>query len=605
MSTVKSGFTPKSEIFSQPHRDMHIDAGPLMSEKVSYTLLDPSLTPAEVTLVEETHQLMTEYSDARLARPLQVEQTTAKYLDLYINMITNALPTIEDNAALVDALAVLHCFKAVYFGGSVMEWAQAADPGWNMEGVAELMKVEDPRENPILWRYINEMAVAGRLGVVYTALSETVAGVWDSLAEDVKACISDTLYLCKSFEMGSRQSKKSAINLRIKCEDLKEVEWRTPLSTLAKIVQGDKQTIVRAAPTWYLAVGGLYMFVDPDVSELPAYYSLAVARHPVDRTLDWEEACAALMERRLLYALASLKQLDATAAMVASEFCHQQGLLDEYRYSGKTSIREYAALRHVLVCLSNPDLVMAGFEMLDNMSASRAARELAAQALPQVAERDPLITDVAIELATELRLNETVAQLLSMNAERAADEGDIVTSVEAYVSSGDLAAARGECWKLFEKSLVKGSMAINSDSALEVLSNPEAAPDLSPAVAACLAPCAVLTGLFAAISSETDARTYIQSLLSFSGMRPSFYPLLVALITQLDLRQSVDPPLMALLISSLDRWDAAKKDERERGLELLDSGRSAEWAQDIDESCSALEIVWMLRRRLAYDAVVL
>ncbi|PRT56967.1 Nucleoporin nup85 [Wickerhamiella sorbophila] len=577
----------------------------VLNEKTTYTLLEPSLTPEEVTLILETHRLMAEYSDTRLAHPFEVEEITAKYLDLYINMLTNALPTLRDPVALVDSLAVLRCLKAVYFGGSLMEWVQAADPGWDIEGAAELLKVEDPRANPILWRYLSETATAGRLSTVHTALSESVSSVWDSLEKSVQECISDTLYLCNSFQMGSRDSKKMAINLRVKCEQLEDVEWSSHLSTLAKILQGNKDTIVRAAPSWHTAVGGLYMYVDPSLEELPEYYKLAIARHPVDRTLDWEEACAALMEKRLLFALASLKQLDTAAAMVCADFCHQQGLLGDYSYPTKSSIREYVALQHVLICLSNPDLVLAGFEMLDNMSVSRAARDLASQVLPQLVARDPTLMDTAIELATELRLESTVSELLGVNAERAATEGDIVTAVEAFVSSGDLTAARQACWSLFETSIIKGYMATTDASSLEILQS-DTAPDMSSSVLACLAPCAVLNGLFAAINeSRQDAKTLVRALLSFPAMPAVYYPLLVALISQLDLRDNADPATVALLISSLDRWDALRPSERERGLELLDSGRSAEWARDVDDAATPSEIVWMLRRRLAYDVIVL
>lgn len=598
-----------SGVFSQKMAtDVFSRAGssdePSLNETESYTLQEPTLTPEEVTIILETHRLMAEYSDTRLAHPFDVEEITAKYLDLYINMLTNALPTLQDTVALVDTLAVLRCLKAVYFGGRIMEWVQAADPGWDIEGVAELLKVEDPRGNPILWRYLNETATAGRLSTVHTALNESVSSVWDSLDEKVQECISDTLYLCSSFSMGSRDCKKMAINLRVKCEQLEDVEWSSHLSTLAKIFQGNKDTIVRAAPSWYTAVGGLYMFVDPSLEELPEYYKLATARHPVDRTLDWEEACAALLDKRLLFALASLKQLDTAAAMVCADFCHQQGLLGDYNFSTKSSIREYVALQHVLICLSNPDLVMAGFEMLDNMSASRAARQAASQLLPQLVARDPSLINTAIELATELRLKSTVSELLSVNGERAATDGDIVTAVEAFVSSGDLAAARQACWSLFEASIIKGYMATSDASSLEILQG-STVPNMPSAVLACLAPCAVLYGLFAAIhESRQDVQTLIKALLSLPAMPAVYYPLLVALISQLDLRESADPFTVALLISSLDRWDALKPSERQRGLDLLDSGRVGEWARDVDEAATASEIVWMLRRRLAYDVIV-
>lgn len=572
-------------------------------------LVKVPLSSGEIEMIRHAYELMNEFTQERFVSPLQQSSLVDKYLDEFITLVEDAQDQMEDPVPLTDALAEIRCFKAVdllpYNPNSLLQveelvnWTHFVDPS--------LDAYDDDVGGPLFWQRVTGLLISARL----SEAGEEVKKV-RTKNHDVAAALADLCGLLITYPtnfdrvFALREWRKSALNLDVKVQELNDIEWRVSLGSVIRIITGNEGAILKESLTWYTAVTALYMYIDPLPDMLPLYFTAAQEKHPVDVTVEWEVGCAGILQRKSLEALASLERLDITLAMVTSEFLACKGAFDQYPADAK-SAREALALRFAILCLSQPDLLNIGLEVLGNMGTSKA-RNLAESLLPEVSKQHKEYESV-LELCEMLDLPLVARQICQIAAEEFMKQQQVFDSVIMYVRADDVFSARKVCWDIFELMLLERKP-IGDDVTLDLfrtkrIDNEKRLAEVSSEVLDCLAPLAVLVKIMDSLESgEYDALSIcLEGLLSLPNPPLQSIPLLALSI--IGVGTEIGLKTITLLMTVLDSWEKAAPEIRQKGLDLITQAQhKKEWELVLDPGFSPSEVLWMLRRKLAYDVPI-
>lgn len=569
-------------------------------------MLKAKICPGEADLVRRSYGLMNEFTQERLVSPLQQATLVDRYLDEFIKLVEEAQDEVEDPVPITDALAEIRCFRAVDLLPSnpnrllqvdeLLKWTQFVDPSPDIS--------VDDISGPLFWQRVVGLLISGRLNQAAEAIKKLRTkdhDVADTLADLCGLLLTYPNNFDRVFAL--REWRKSALNLDMKVQELGDVDWRINLGRITRIITGNETAILEDAASWYAAIGAFYIYIDPLPEMLPVYFKAAQEKLPVDLTVEWEAGCASILQQKSLEALASLERLDVTLAMVTSEFLACKGAFDQYSADAKNA-REALAIRFALLCLSKPDLLDIGLEVLGNMGTPRA-RNLAENLLPEVS-KEYKEYEQGIELCELLDLPLVARQICQIAAEDAMEHLQVFDAVVMYVRAEDIFSARNASWDLFKQMLLKREP-LGDDVTLELfrrkrIDNENRLVGVSLEVLDCLSPLAVLVQIMDSLDTGEyqTLSSCLEGLLSLPNSPLESVPLLALLIVGAG--AEIGLKTVTLLMTVLDTWEKAAPEVRQRGLDLVSQAqRGEEWKHILDPGFSSLEILWMLRRKLAYD----